>query len=163
MRHLCRRTASAAVAATLLVLAAPAVAAAPTYKGKIKGGGTITFQVSGNTVRHLSASPSVSCLSATAPSYGGIDIYVVVPSKAAHVGRGDAFTATFKAVRQKLYAKGKWLDTLYNVKATVNGTIKGRNASGTVHVTYSKDRFTGPGQLAIVSCFVTTSWSAKHR
>ena len=55
MRHLCRRAASVAVAAGLLTLASPAVAAAPSYKGKVKGGGAITFQVSGGAVRRLNA------------------------------------------------------------------------------------------------------------
>ncbi len=163
MRHLCRRAASVAVAAGLLTLASPAVAAAPSYKGKVKDGGAITFQVSGGAVRHLNANASVSCVSLVAPSLSGIDIYIVSPPKAAHVGRAGAFTATVNAKRQKLFLKGKWVDTLYNVKATVKGTVKGRNATGTVHVTYSKDRSIGPAQIAILSCSVKTSWSAKRR
>ena len=93
MRHLCRRAASAGVAAGLLTLASPALAAAPSYKGKVRGGGAVTFQLSGGAVRHLTASVDVLCTSAVG-SRSHIDIYYVTPAKAARVKRDGTFTST---------------------------------------------------------------------
>jgi hypothetical protein len=167
MRHVYRRAAFVMMIAGLLMFASPAVAAAPTYKGKVKAGGAITFQVSGGTVRHLTASVSVFCESA-APPRSKIDIYYVTPKKAARIGRDGSFTATVNLTKQRLFANGKQVDTLYNVKATVKGKIRGRNAGGSAHVVYGKNWFaynpgTGYYQLAVVSCSAKTSWTAKRK
>jgi hypothetical protein len=167
MRHPRRRTASVAVAAGLLTLASPAVAAAPSYKGKVKGGGAITFQVSGGAVRHLTASVDVLCTSAVG-ARSHIDIYHVTPAKAARVKRDGAFTSTVKLKKQPLFANGKRVDTLYTVTASITGRIHGGNASGSAHVTYNKNWFvpdptTGYLQLTIAACRATTTWSAKRR
>ena len=167
MRHLCRRAASAAVAAALLTLASPAVAAAPSYKGKVRNGGAITFRVSGGAVRHLSANVSVLCTSAVGPR-SHIDIYYVTPAKAARVKRDGTFTSTVNLKKQPLFANGKRVDTLYTVKASIRGRIRGGAASGSAHVTYNKNWFvlnpiTGSLQLTIAACHAKTTWSAKRR
>ena len=106
MRHLCRRAASVAVAAGLLTLASPAVAAAPSYKGKVKGGGAITFQVSGGAVRHLNANVTVLC-SSVAPARSETSVYVVAPQKPARIARNGTFTAKVDLKKQPLYVHGK--------------------------------------------------------
>jgi hypothetical protein len=167
MRHACRHAASAGVAVGLLALAAPAIAAAPTYKGKVKGAGAITFQVSGGAVRHLNASVDVLCTSAVGPK-SHIDIYYVTPAKAARVKRDGTFTASVTLKEQPLFAHGKRVDTLYTVKASVTGKIRGGAASGSTHVTYNKNWFvvdptTGYLELTIAACQAKTTWSAKHK
>jgi hypothetical protein len=167
MRHLCRRAASATAAAGLLTLASPAVAAAPSYKGKVKGGGAITFQVSGGAVRHLNANVTVLC-SSVDPARSETSAYVIAPQKLARIARNGTFTAKVDLKKQRLYVHGKLMDTLLDVKATVKGTIKGRSSSGTAKVTYGKmwmayNPGTGFYVLTLAQCWSNTvKWSAKH-
>ncbi len=102
------------------------------------------------------------------PTRSAIEIYIVAPTQAAAIGRGGKFTATFKTQKQRMYANGKQVDTLYSVKATVDGTIHGKAASGTVKVTYNKNWMAydpGPGysRLTIAACSAKTTWSAARK
>jgi hypothetical protein len=66
---------------------------------------------------------------------------------------------------------GKVIATLYSVKATVQGRLSGRSASGTVKVTYNKfwtayNPVTGFYQLTLAACFsgkTATPWAATRQ
>ena len=166
------RAVSALTAFSVLAVAALGLAAsAAKYQGKTKGGGAVSFQVAGGSVRRFQASVSVSCISA-ASSRSETSIYVVAPEKPGRLDGRSRFTLTVNKPKEQFKdATGKIIATLYSVKATVQGRAAGRSASGTVKVTYNTywmayNPATGFSQLALAACFsgkTAIPWTAKQK
>jgi hypothetical protein len=142
----------------LVALVAPAAAAGAKYEGSVTGGGPLSFRLAGEKVKRFQASVTVTCIS-VAPARSDIEAYVVAPSAVAPVNRSGRFSLKLELPKQQLTDEsGEIVDTLYSVKASVEGKLHGHSASGTVKVSYNKywtayDPVTGYYVLTIASCF----------
>jgi hypothetical protein len=97
----------------------PATAAAPAkFKGKTAQNRTVTFTLKGSTVSNFSAGINMMCVQA------GIEFNAVIPPKPLKVSGG------------KFAYSGR--DVTDGTNITINGTVKGRSASGTVKMTDSR-------------------------
>lgn len=143
----------------LVALAAPAAAAAGAkYEGSVTGGGPLSFRLGNDKVKRFQASVTVTCISA-APVRSDIEVYVVAPAATAALTRSGRFSLRLELPKQQLTDEsGEVVETLYSVKASVEGKVSGRSAAGTVKVSYNKywtayDPSTGFYTLTIASCF----------
>jgi hypothetical protein len=76
------------------VLAAPAQAAAVSYKGKTRGGNTITFKRSGSKITRMTTMVPVVCLSTRGAPRAGADLFT--PSGSITLGRTQTSEALQK-------------------------------------------------------------------
>lgn len=142
----------------LLALCASAFAASAKYTGSVTGGGAVSFRLGGDTVKRFQASVTVTCVS-VAPARSDTEIYVVAPSASAELSRTDRFALKLDLPKQQFTdSTGEVIETLYAVKASVEGRVPGHSSSGTVKVSYNKywtayDPSTGFFVLTPVSCF----------
>ena len=158
-----------AAAGALSVAAVAPAATTARYEGKTKAGGPVSFRLSNGSVKRFQASVSVVCVSA-APARTASEVYVVAPDRSAKLGRKHQFTIMVRKPKQQFQDEtGKVIQTLYSVKATVEGKVPARSAAGTVKVSYNKywnayDPATGSFKLTIAACFGgRTSWTAKQK
>ena len=166
------RIAGALAAAGTLSVAALAPAATTTrYEGKVRNAGPVSFRVSNGSVKRFQASMTVSCIS-SAPARSATEIYVIAPDASAKLGRNNQFTLKLDKPKQQFRDKsGKIIQTLYAVKATVEGKVPGRSAAGTAKVSYNKywtayNPGTGFYVLTIAACFsgkAKTPWAAGRK
>lgn len=146
----------------VLVVAAAALAAAlayaattKRYEGKVKGAGPVSFRLSGDVVKRFRASVSVMCASS---SGGQSETYLLAPDGSAKLDKHGRFTLKFKNSKQ---VGGPF--PLYKINATVRGHVSGRSSSGTVEVTYYKNRLVG-SQLTLMACGSgKATWTAKRK
>ena len=160
-----------AAAGTLSVAALATASATTRYEGKVRNAGPVSFRVSSGSVKRFQASMTVSCVS-VAPARSAIEIYVIAPDASAKLGRNSQFTFKLNKPKQQFRDKsGKVLQTLYSVKATVEGKVPGRSASGTAKVSYNKfwaayNPGTGYYVFTSASCFsgkAKTPWTARRK
>ncbi len=118
----------------------------------------MSFRVGGDTVKRFQASVTVTCIS-VAPTRSDTEIYVVAPAASAKLSRTDRFTLKLDLPKQQFTdSTGKVIETLYSVKASVEGRVPGHSAQGTVKVSYNKywtayDPSSGFYVLTPASCF----------
>ena len=162
--HRARRVAIA----SLVVLCAAGIASASgtqRFKGKVHGGGPVTFQLSSGKVKRFQASMTVSCVSLASAS-GGLEDYVIAPAAPAKVDRHGRFKFKLYLPKQQFADdSGKILATLYSVRAEVKGTVTGRLAKGTAKVSYNRNELSG-STIVIVACAsgkTPTKWSATRQ
>lgn len=147
-------TALAVAGAVSVAGLAPAVTT-KRYEGKIKNSGPISFRLAGSTVKSLRASVGVTCASSSA---GGSESYLLAPTRSAKLNRQGRFTLRF--TKDKLAVSPY---PLYKINATVRGRVSGKSSSGTVEVTYYKNRLVG-GRLILMGCGSgKLQWSAKRK
>lgn len=148
-----------------------AAAAAAKYEGRVKGAGPLSFRLGNDTVRRFQASVTVTCISVT-PARSETEVYVVAPTSAAKLTRTDRFDLKVDLPKQQFTdSSGKVIETLYSVKASVEGRVPGKSASGTLKVSYNKywtayNPSTGFYALTPASCFsgqAKIPWNASRK
>jgi hypothetical protein len=115
------RTRLTALAATLAVLAFAGPAAAATFKGKTENNGTVNFKTKKGKIKAFGANVLMFC------SNGGGFEQRVVYVKSIAVKKGGRFSY-----------KGEDKD---GTDVAVKGKLRGRKASGTITVNYSKSAY----------------------
>jgi hypothetical protein len=146
-------------AVALVAAAAPAGAKAVSYKGKTKGGHTITFKRSGNKLSAISTLVPTVCASSTSPSAtprAGADIYQ--PGASFRLGR----TGKTKVLQNSTFGYGK------HTKNYTFSSKRGRGGkiTGKLDVNFSyliPNLYGGFGAYDIYICRGVTSFSASPR
>jgi hypothetical protein len=130
----------APVLALILVGAALSAAASTGYKGKIKGGGPLSFRTTATKVVGFKASASAVCTSASGGSM--LKIYLVRLQSPTKLKKNGRFTINFHGPS--------------STYITVTGRVKGKKASGRINLHYTL--LNGP---ALYACQQKASWTAK--
>ena len=74
-----------------------------------------------------------------APARSDTEVYVVAPSAAARLTHSGRFSLKLDLPKQPLTdERGEVQETLYSVKASVEGKLHGDSANGTLKVSYNK-------------------------
>jgi hypothetical protein len=106
--------------------------------GHRDGRGAVSFRLGSGAVKRVQASVTMTCISA-APTRSDIEIYIVAPSATAKSSRTGRFSFKLALPKQQFTdSDGQVTETLYSVKASVEGRIPGHSSSGTVKVSYNK-------------------------
>lgn len=149
-----------------MALAGVAMAAAATrsYKGKVKGAGSVSFQLRDGKVRRFQASMTVGCV-AVAPGLAKTEVYVIAPTGSAKLNSKGRFEFKVSLPKQQFRDEsGNIIATLYAVKADVTGKLAGSSATGTAKVTYNRNQLAG-STIVVVSCTsgkVPIKWTARR-
>ncbi len=131
------------------------LAGAAAYKGKTKGGSSVTFKLNGNKATGIKTVVPTICLETTGgyTSRAGAEIYQ--PTAAARVGR----TVKSKALQPAAMNQG--IDATKNYEVTLKK--KGKGLSGTLKLNFSfliPDLWTG---AKIFICSGSTTFNASPR
>ncbi len=130
-----------ALVLTLAVVGTAISASASTsYKGKVKGGGALSFRTTATSVVGFKASTSPVCVSVAAAS-SMVKIYFVRLQSPTPLKKGH-FTINFHGPS--------------STYITVTGTVKGKSASGRINLHYTLTNGT-----VIYACQQKATWTAK--
>ena len=138
-----RRRALLLVALVLALAVAGSALSASTstsYKGKVKGGGALSFRTTATSVVGFKASASPLCISVAAAS-SMVKIYFVRLQSPKPLKNGH-FTINFHGPS--------------STYITVTGTVKGKSASGRINLHYTLTSGT-----TIYACQQKATWTAK--
>jgi hypothetical protein len=130
------------VLALALAVVGTAVSASEStsYKGKVKGGGALSFRTTATSVVGFKASTSPLCISVAAAS-SMVKIYFVRLQSPTPLKNGH-FTINFHGPS--------------STYITVTGTVKGKSASGRINLHYTLTNGT-----VIYACQQKATWTAK--
>jgi hypothetical protein len=136
-----RKTALLVVVLSLALTAPIALAAGGKYKGKTEQNRPVTFKVSKGKVKSFEAGANVFCIG------DGIKSNAVIPPKAMKLKKGGKFSY-----------KGR--DKIDSANIEIKGKVKGKQASGTISMTYSQyDASTGQ----FTGCSGKAKFKAKRK
>ena len=130
----------ALVLALILVGVALSASASTSYKGKVKGGGALSFRTTATSVVGFKASTSPVCVSVAAGS-SMVKIYFVRLQSPKPLKNGR-FTINYHGPS--------------STYITVTGTVKGKSASGRINLHY-----TLTSGMTIYACQQKATWTAK--
>lgn len=130
----------ALVLALILVGVALPASASTSYKGKVKGGGALSFRTTATSVVGFKASTSPVCVSVAAGS-SMVKIYFVRLQSPKPLKNGR-FTINYHGPS--------------STYITVTGTVKGKSASGRINLHY-----TLTSGMTIYACQQKATWTAK--
>lgn len=137
-----RHLLAATVAGTVALLAGSPATAAPSgsFKGKTTQNRTVTFKLSGNSIKGFSAGINMMCVQA------GLEFNAVVPPNALKL-KGGRFSYSGR-------------DVTDGTNIRITGTVTGSTAKGTIRMTDS--RYDASSE-SFDSCVGSAKFTAKRR